>query len=105
MTMIDDLTTRFEMFIALGRPFNADDVTDDGRLSIDGDHAANGRQSAIGALFAQASRAGRIVPTGAMVRSTAPHRKGGGIREWQAVAGPADVQLEFAAVDEDPFAW
>jgi hypothetical protein len=89
--VIDQIEARFEQLIASGRPFTADDVTDGGRLALDDEHAANGRQSAIGTLFSKASKAGRIVPTGAVRSSSSPRRKGGLIREWQGVDG----QLRF----------
>jgi hypothetical protein len=84
--MNDAIVEKFE-------EFTADDVTDRGKLTLDDDHTANGKQSAIGSLFAQASRARRIAPTGRVTKSTAPHRKGGLIREWQACMN----SLEFDA--------
>jgi len=65
-----------------GLPFTADDVTDAGRETVLGDHAPNAAQNGIGARFRQHSVEGRIVPTGRVVASVAPHRKGGMIREW-----------------------
>ena len=75
---------RFVELIADGAPFTADDLTDGGPLTLDSSHTPNAQQSGIGSMFSRASKAGRIEPTGNVVRSTAPHRKGGMIREWRA---------------------
>ena len=84
---MSDLERRLIDCIAAGRPFTADDVTGEGRLTIDGEHAPNGHQNGIGALFRTQSQARRIIATGRVVASHAPHRKGGMIREWQATEG------------------
>lgn len=78
------LEDRLVDVILTGAPFTADDVTDAGRLAVDADHAPNGAQSAIGAQFNRWHRQGLIEPTGQVVRSAAPHRKGGAIRVWVA---------------------
>ena len=66
---------------ASGRPFDSDDL-----LKIvghpDENHAANGRNNAIGSVFREASTAGLIVPVGTR-QSTQPRRKGGLVRLWQ----------------------
>jgi hypothetical protein len=79
-----DIVSRFEALVASGEAFTADDVTDDGALTVRGNHYPNASQNAIGTLFRQASIDRRIVPTGRVVKSRAPHRKGGMIREWRA---------------------
>lgn len=66
--------------------FTADDVTANGSAAVDPDHAPNAAQNSIGALFNRAARDGRIAWTGRVVRSRAPHRKGGAIRVWRATA-------------------
>lgn len=67
-----------------GDDFTADDLTVAGAYAVDADHSPNGAQSAIGAAIREAHRKGWIYPTGATVRSRAPHRKGGLIRVWRA---------------------
>lgn len=70
-----------------GEPFTADDL-----LNVvgvpDWSHSANGRNSAIGSLFAKASSAGRIACVG-HVQSKSPTRKGGLIRQWRGVTTDA----------------
>lgn len=83
MTPPTPLERRLARLILVGREFTADDVTANGLVALDPDHAANGRQNAIGTLFNQASRRGLIDFTGQVVRSNAPHRKGGAIRVWR----------------------
>lgn len=77
---IDD---RLNELIRSGRPFTADDITDDGQIAVDSTHKPNGRQSRIGSLIRQAHAHGRIEKTGGFARSRAPHRKGGLILEWR----------------------
>lgn len=67
-------------------PFTSDDLTASGTLAMDAAHAPNAKQNGIGAVFAQHSKLGHIRSTGQLVRSTAPHRKGGAIRVWQGTA-------------------
>ena len=83
MSDLEHLIERLDSLIASGRPFTADDVTDNGRLTVSGDHAPNQKQNTIGTLFRTAAAADRIGPTGRVVKSRAPHRKGGMIREWE----------------------
>jgi hypothetical protein len=82
MTAPSPLERRLARLILAGRPFTADDVTDDGALALDAAHRPNARQNGIGTLFNQAARRGLIWFTGQVVRSRAPHRKGGAIRVW-----------------------
>jgi hypothetical protein len=77
------MSSRLAGLILQGGPFTADDVTEAGALVIDGQHTPNGKQSGIGSLFNQAARRGLIYFTGNVVRSEAPHRKGGAIRVWR----------------------
>jgi hypothetical protein len=70
-------------WLIVDRPhFTADDLTDAGDTPLDAGHAANGAQNGVGAYVNGASRRGLIAWTGAVVRSRAPHRKGGAIRVW-----------------------
>lgn len=69
--------------IARGASFTADTLTKAGADTVDPSHQANGAQSSIGALFRSYAQRGWIEWTGDVVRSTAPHRKGGAIRVWQ----------------------
>jgi hypothetical protein len=62
----------------------------------DGEHAPNGANSAIGSAFSRYSKAGRIEPTGRVLQSNQPHRKGGMVREWRAVTR----QQQFTIGDE-----
>lgn len=72
-------------WLLLDRPhFTADDLTGDGDVALDAEHAPNGAQNGIGAYVNGAARRGLIAWTGAVVRSKAPHRKGGAIRVWHA---------------------
>lgn len=77
------LERRLAHFITEGKPFTADDVTDNGNLTVDASHAPNSRQSTIGALFQHHARVKHITFTGRVVKSTAAHRKGGAIRVWE----------------------
>lgn len=76
------LERRLAWLIITSAHFTADDLTDDGAYALDADHGANGAQSGIGAFVNRASRRRLIEWTGAVVRSKAPHRKGGAIRVW-----------------------
>lgn len=76
------LERRFAHLVLSGVRFTADDVTADGAIALDSDHAPNGAQSAIGSMFVQLHRRGLIETTNEVVRSRAPHRKGGAIRVW-----------------------
>ena len=64
------------------RSITSDDVTDNGRITLDATHKANGKQSGIGSWFTSKAREGIIVSTGQLVKSNAPHRKKGAIRLW-----------------------
>jgi len=77
------LETRLAQLVLNGVVFTADDVTENGNVALDASHQPNARQNGIGSLFNAHSRAGHIRWTGEVVRSGAPHRKGGGIRVWQ----------------------
>jgi hypothetical protein len=79
-----ELEARLWACIRTGEPFTAADVTDCGRLTVNGDHAPNGGQSGIGARFNVLAQQGVIRWTKEAVRSTAPHRKGGLNRVWVA---------------------
>jgi hypothetical protein len=85
--------------IIAGEDFTADDVTDSGMRTVDGSHRANGRQSAIGKVFQEAQRLGWIESTGRVVRSSAPHRKGGGIRVWRPTQLGIDWAMEQYAAE------
>lgn len=85
--------------VARGVEFTADDVTAEGAITLDTNHTPNAAQNGIGAMFNQAARRGLIEFTGRVVRSTAPHRKGGSIRVWRPTpdgADWADLILETA---------
>jgi hypothetical protein len=82
MTATTPFDRRLARLILAARTFTADDVTNNGTIALDNDHAPMGKQAGIGAVFNQWQRRGLIVPTGEVVRSQAPHRKGGAIRVW-----------------------
>ena len=63
--------------------FTADDLTLDGDDPLDAAHAPNAGQNGVGSFVQQASRRRLIEWTGAVVKSKAPHRKGGVIRVWR----------------------
>ena len=96
MNIWNDLATA----IVDGEPFTSDDVTDNGNRSVDPTHRANGTQSAIGSMFQQAQRNGWIEFTGRVVRSSAPHRKGGGIRVWRPTQAGIDWAIEQLAGEQ-----
>ena len=77
------LERRLAHFIMSGKPFTADDVTDNGAITADGSHAPNARQSSIGSMFRSHANSGHIVFTGEVIKSAAKHRKGGMIRVWE----------------------
>lgn len=77
-----DLDRRLAWLILDRRTFTADDLTEDGAVALDASHSPNGAQSGIGSFVQRASRRRLIEWTGAVVRSNAPHRKGGAIRVW-----------------------
>lgn len=83
MTAATPLERRLARLLLAGGTFTADDVTGDGNVALDTSHAPNAKQNGIGTLFNQASRRGLIDFTGNVVRSNAPHRKGGAIRVWR----------------------
>jgi hypothetical protein len=66
---------------ASGDEFTADDVLDRAGHPDDR-HEANGANSAIGSLFRRAHKERLIMPTGRVVRSRQPKRKGGMIQVW-----------------------
>jgi len=76
------LERRLAYLILTMRTFTADDLTDDGAFALDPDHDPNAAQNGIGAFINSASRRRLIEFTGAVVKSKAPHRKGGVIRIW-----------------------
>jgi hypothetical protein len=80
------LERRLAELIIDGHDFTADDVTSDGSVTVAGDHGPNAKQNAIGSMFNTASRKRRIEWTGGLVRSSAPHRKGGAIRVWRGTS-------------------
>jgi hypothetical protein len=83
-----------------GEDFTADDVTGCGTRAVDAGHAPNGAQSAIGSMFQQAQRNGWIESTNRVVRSSAPHRKGGGIRVWRPTQAGVDWAIEQLAGEQ-----
>lgn len=76
------------------RSFTADDLTDEGDLALDPSHAPNGRQNGIGSFVRSARSRGLIEPTGAVVKSRAPRRKGGVIRVWRPTLAGIEWALE-----------
>lgn len=71
--------------IRRGVIFTADDITDNGLLTLDGGaHKPNARQNGIGAFFQAMAKEGYIEFTGDVITSKAPKRKGGMIRVWTA---------------------
>ena len=77
------LLDRLATVIVAQETFSADDVTNNGAITAAGNHEANATQNSIGSLFQSAARSGWISFTGRVVRSRAPHRKGGADRVWQ----------------------
>jgi hypothetical protein len=64
-----------------GEPFTSDDLVE--RVGPpDADHEPNSRNSAIGAMFRNASCEGWIVSDGRVVRSRSPYRRHGAQRVW-----------------------
>jgi len=80
------LERRLAHFILDGHPFTADDVTDNGMITVGGGHDPNSKQSSIGSMFQSHARLGHINFTGDVTKSTAKHRKGGMIRVWEGTA-------------------
>jgi hypothetical protein len=74
---------RLRELILEGVEFTADDLTANGLYTANGDHAPNGSQNAIGSAFRRWHAQLLIEPTGQVVASRAPHRKGGMIRVWR----------------------
>jgi hypothetical protein len=71
-------------WLIIDRPhFTADDLTLEGDDPLDAGHAPNAAQNGVGAYINSASRRRLIEFTGHVVRSRAPHRKGGAIRVWR----------------------
>lgn len=95
MTIWDDLAAA----IVAGEEFTSDDVTDCGNRTIDGGHTPNGAQSTIGSVFQQAARNGWIESTDRLVRSSAPHRKGGAIRVWRPTQAGIDWAMDQYAIE------
>lgn len=81
MSWTEDARSSMDDLINTRSPFTADDLVASAGHP-DPSHGANGRNSQIGSLFQEYSRAKLIVPTGTVKNSTQPHRKGGMIREW-----------------------
>lgn len=79
------LVARMERAIDKGQPFTADDITADGKITMMGEHDPNGTQNGIGSLFREYAAKGLIRSTDRLVKSRAPHRKGGAIRVWEVV--------------------
>jgi len=93
------LERRLAELIVAGHDFTADDVTGSGQVTVAGDHGPNAAQNAIGSLFNTAARRRRIEWTGGVVRSAAPHRKGGAIRVWRGTSAGrrwAEALLEMS---------
>ena len=68
-----------------GVGFYPDDLVE--RVGVpDGEHTANGANSAIGSMFRRARAAGLIEKTGRVRQSRQPKRKGGLVQEWRGVA-------------------
>ena len=76
------LERRLAYLILTMKTFTADDLTDDGQFALDPNHDPNSVQNGIGGFFISASNRRLIEWTGAVVKSKAPHRKGGAIRMW-----------------------
>ena len=62
--------------------FTADDITNNGELTIDPEHKPNGKQSAIGAKFREWQSRGLIYHTSRTTRSKSRHRHSGMIGIW-----------------------
>jgi len=92
------MARRLAELIMAGHDFTADDVTGDGQLTVAGDHGPNAAQNAIGSLFNTAARKRRIEWTGGVIRSHAPHRKGGAIRVWRGT--PAGRRWAAAILEQ-----
>jgi hypothetical protein len=88
-------------WLIIDRPhFTADDLTDEGAVTLDAGHGANGANNGIGSYVQGAARRGLIAWTGAVVRSKAPHRKGGAIRVWHGTtAGRLWARGVLAQID------
>ncbi len=77
----DRAVQALDLYIAAGEPFTADDIV--GLIGPpDSEHKPNGRNNAVGSLFKNAAKSGRIHTVG-YTRSTTPTRKGGLIAVWQ----------------------
>ena len=81
---------------ASGEEFTADDVLDRAGHP-DERHQANARNSAIGALFRDAAKAGLIMQVGRTVRSRQPKRKGGMVQVWVGFQQPTLFDQEGGA--------
>lgn len=80
-----DLTRRLAVLLSdpNQHTFSADDVTLYGKMSVDPDRAANGKQSSIGNAFRKWANDGLIEWTGRVVHSKNPRRNKGMIRVWK----------------------
>ena len=79
-----NLERRLAQLVATGVEYvTADDITNNGALTVDNSHGANGKQSTIGSAFRTWAARGWIKDTGRHIKSQAPHRKGGVIRVWK----------------------
>lgn len=79
------LGDQLKRVLAVADTFTADDITANGAATPDPAHGANATNNGIGSLFRAAYKRGWIAPTGAYVRSKAPHRKGGAIGVWRVL--------------------
>jgi hypothetical protein len=70
--------------MAKGVIFTADDITEDGQVTLDGGaHRPNHVQNGIGAFIQSLARRQLIVWTGEVATSASPRRKGGIIKVWR----------------------
>jgi hypothetical protein len=81
-----DLTRRLAVLLAdpNQHTFSADDVTLGGKMSVDPEHEANSKQSAIGSAFRKWAKDGYIEWTGRVVNSKNPRRNKGMVKVWKA---------------------
>jgi hypothetical protein len=94
---MDAIDFRLFELAVLRDEITADDITSNGTRAVDGTHKANGRQSSIGSHFQKWHKQGLIEPTGRVVKSKAPHRKGGMIQIWRIL--PETKRLAYSVLD------
>jgi len=83
MNRLHPYDRRLAYLIVTRQHFTADDLTLDGVDALDVAHAPNAGQNGVGGYVNRQAKRRLIEFTGHVVRSRAPHRKGGGIRVWR----------------------